>query len=61
MFYLINNDSQLSFAQQIAICDTFDNVASAMRSAQIKKKTTGCNWEVVEMKSVFTTKKLNGE
>ena len=59
MFYLINNDSELSISQQIATCDTFVNVASAMRSANVKKKMTGKNWEVLEIRSVFTTQTLD--
>jgi hypothetical protein len=55
MFYLINNDSELSFAQQIAICDTFHNIEPATRAADRKKEKTGQNWEVVAIRTVYTT------
>lgn len=53
MYYLINNDSDLSFAQQIAICDTFHNLPSAIRHAKLRSEATGQSWEVVELRSVF--------
>jgi hypothetical protein len=59
MYYLINNDSQLSLAHQIAQCDTFHNIANAMRVADLRKKKTGDNWEVIQIKSVYTTQTLH--
>jgi hypothetical protein len=54
MYYLINNDSPLSFAQQIAICDTFHDLDSAIRHAKLRSERTGQSWEVIELRSVFT-------
>lgn len=59
MYYLINNDSDLSLAQQIAVCDTFHNVANAQRHADRLKAKTGQNWEILEIKSVYTTQTLD--
>jgi hypothetical protein len=60
MYYLINNDSQLTIAQQIG--DTHDilhNVHNAMRRADALKAQTGDNWEVIQIKSVYTTQTLD--
>lgn len=55
MYYLINIDSDLSLAQQIANCDSFWNLATAKKAADLRKDKTGDNWEVLEIKSVYTT------
>jgi hypothetical protein len=54
MYYLINNDSDLSFAEQIAICDTFHDLPAAIRHAKQRSEKTGQSWEVVELRSVFS-------
>jgi hypothetical protein len=59
MYYLINDDSEMSFAQQIAICDTFHNIANAVRRADALKTKTGQNWSVVKLDSVYTTQTLH--
>jgi hypothetical protein len=59
MYYLINNDSKLSFAQQIAIADTFVWISQAKQQADRRKAKTGENWEVVKMESVYTTQTLD--
>lgn len=58
MYYLINNDSQLSLAQQIAICDTFSYLKTAKEVAEFRKAKTGENWEVIEIRNVYTTQTL---
>jgi hypothetical protein len=56
MYYLINNDSPLSFAQQIAIADTFIYEDSAIRTAKRRQEQTGQTWEVVKIACVYNTK-----
>ena len=55
MFYLINTESDLSLAEQIAVCDTFTGIASAQRQADNLKAKTGQNWEILQIRSVYTT------
>jgi len=59
MYYLINDDSELSFAQQIAICDTFHNIATAKKVADFRKDKFRQNWSVVKLESVYTTQTLH--
>jgi hypothetical protein len=59
MYYLINNGSDLSLGQQIAQCDTFYSIATAKKVADLRKDRTGDNWEVLEIKSVYTTQTLH--
>jgi hypothetical protein len=59
MYYLINDDSALSFAQQIAICDTFHWLGAAMKTADARKEKTGQNWSVIKLESVYTTQTLH--
>ena len=54
MYYLIDNDSDLSFAQQIAVCDTFLWLDAAINSANRRSAQTGHSWEVVEIRNVYT-------
>lgn len=55
MYYLINNDSQLSLAEQIALCDTFLHLKTAKEVADLRKSKTGDNWEVVEIRTAYMT------
>ena len=55
MYYLINNNNDLSLGQQIAICDTFHNLATAKKVADLRKDKTGDNWEVLEIKTAYMT------
>ena len=55
MFSLINTSSDLSLAQQIAIADTTIWLKTAKEIAERRKAKTGDNWEVLEIKSVYTT------
>jgi hypothetical protein len=55
MYYLINNNSDLSLGQQIAQCDTFHNLATAKKVADRRKEKTGNNWELLEIKTAYTT------
>ena len=59
MFYLINNNSDLSFAQQIALADTTVHLKTAKEWADRRKAQTGDNWEVVKMECVYTTQTLD--
>jgi hypothetical protein len=55
MYYLINIDSPLSLAQQIAVCDTFHNLSTARKVADRRKADTGQNWELLEITTAYTT------
>ena len=59
MFYLINNDSDLSFAQQIALCDTTVYLKTAKEWADRRKAETGKNWCVIRIGEVYTTQTLD--
>lgn len=59
MFYLINNDSDLSFAQQIALADTTVYLKTAKEWADRRKAETGDNWEVIKLEAVYTTQTLD--
>lgn len=59
MFYLINNDSNLSLGQQIAQCDTYHNLSTATKVADLRKDKTGDNWEVIQITCVYTTQTLD--
>jgi hypothetical protein len=59
MYYLINNDSDLSIGQQIAQCDTYYNLSTAKKVADLRKNKTGDNWEVIQIASVYTTQTLD--
>lgn len=53
MYYLIDNDSDLSFAQQIAIADTFIWFDAAKREADRRTAKTGHRWCVIKIESVY--------
>jgi hypothetical protein len=53
MFYLINNDSDLSFAQQIAIADTYCWLSQAKQQADRRTANTGDRWVVVKIEEVY--------
>ena len=55
MYYLINNNSDLSLAQQIAICDTTVYLKTAKEWADRRKAQTGNNWSVIKIDDVYTT------
>jgi allantoicase len=55
MYYLINIDSDLSLAQQIALCDTTLYLKTATGWADRRKADTGKNWCVIKITSVYTT------
>ena len=55
MYYLINTSSDASLAEQIACCETFLNIANAQRRADGLKALTGNNWEILQIKSVYST------
>ena len=55
MYYLINNDSDLSLAEQIALCDTTLYLKTAQSWADSRKAKTGENWSVIKIGSVYTT------
>lgn len=59
MYYLINNDSQLSLAEQIALCDTTLYIQTAMDWADRRKAQTGDNWCVIKIGEVYTTQTLD--
>jgi len=59
MYFLINNDSDTSFAQQLAIADSYLWLETAKKAADRRKEQTGDNWQIVEIKSVYTTQTLD--
>jgi len=59
MYYLINNNSDMSLTQQIARCDIFANIADAQRWANALKAKTGDNWEVIQIINVYTPQTLD--
>jgi hypothetical protein len=61
MYYLINNDSDLSFAQQIAIADTYCWLSQAKQQADRRTANTGDRWVVVKIEEVYTTSKPEKE
>jgi hypothetical protein len=54
MYYLINNDSDLSFAQQIAIADTYCWLSQAKQQADRRTSATGDSWVVIKIEEVYT-------
>jgi hypothetical protein len=55
MYYLINNDSDLSFAQQIAIADTYCWLSQAKQQADRRTANTGDRWAVIKIEEVYAT------
>ena len=53
MYYLIDNDSDLSFAQQIAIADTYCWLSQAKQQADRRTANTGDRWVVVKIEEVY--------
>ena len=53
MYYLINNDSDLNFSQQIAIADTYCWLSQAKQQADRRTANTGDRWVVVKIKEVY--------
>ena len=61
MYYLINNDSDLSFAQQIAIADTYCWLSQAKQQADRRTANTGDRWVVVKIEEIYTPQEENVE
>jgi hypothetical protein len=61
MYYLINNDSDLSFSQQIAIADTYCWLAQAKQQADRRTSTTGDRWVVVKIEEIYAPQEENVE
>ena len=59
MYYLINNSSDLSLAQQIALCDTTLYLKTATEWADRRKAETGDNWCVIKIGEVYNTQTLD--
>jgi len=59
MYYLINNDSELSLGEQIGIADAYCWLSQAKQQADRRKAQTGDNWEVIKIESVYTTQTLD--
>ena len=59
MYYLINIDSELSLAEQIALCDTTLYLKTATDWADRRKAETGKNWCVIRIGEVYTTQTLD--
>ena len=53
MYYLIDNDSDLTFAQQIAIADTYCWLSQAKQQADRRTAATGHSWVVVKIEEVY--------
>ena len=61
MYYLINNDSDISFAQQIAIADTYCWLSQAKQQADRRTSNTGDRWVVVKIEEVYAPQEENVE
>jgi hypothetical protein len=61
MYYLINNDSDMSFAQQIAIADTYCWLSQAKQQADRRTANTGDRWVVVKIEEVYAPQEENVE
>ena len=58
MYYLINNDSDLTFSQQIAIADTYCWLSQAKQQADRRTDTTGQRWVVVKIEEVYAPQEV---
>jgi hypothetical protein len=56
MYYLINIDSDLSLAEQIALCDTTLYIQTATDWADRRKAETGKNWCVIKIGEIYNTR-----
>lgn len=55
MYYtLINNDSDMSFSDQIAIADVYFWLSTAKSQADSRNARTGDSWAVVKIETVYT-------
>jgi hypothetical protein len=61
MYYLINNDSDLTFAQQIAIADTYCWLSQAKQQADRRTANTGHRWCVIKIEEIYTPQDENVE
>jgi hypothetical protein len=61
MYYLINNDSDLSFSQQIAIADTYCWLSQAMEQADRRTANTGHSWVVVKIEEIYAPQNIKQE
>ena len=61
MYYLINNDSNMSFAQQIAIADTYCWLSQAKQQADRRTANTGDRWVVVKIEEIYAPIEENVE
>jgi len=61
MYYLINNDSDLTFAQQIAIADTYCWLSQAKQQADRRTANTGDRWAVIKIEEVYAPQEENVE
>ena len=59
MYYLINNDSDVSFSQQLATTDTYLRLSVAKKAAERCKDRTGNNYSIIKLESVWTTQTLH--
>jgi len=53
MYYLINNASDLTFSEQIAIADTYVWLSQAKQQADRRTAQTGDQWVVVKIEEVY--------
>lgn len=56
MYYLINNASDLTLSEQIALCDTTLYLQTAMDWADRRKAETGDNWCVIQIGEIYNTR-----
>jgi hypothetical protein len=61
MYYLINNDSDLTFAQQIAIADTYAWLSQAKQQADRRTANSGDRWVVVKIEEIYAPIEENVE
>jgi hypothetical protein len=53
MYYLIDNDSDLSFSKQMETADAFIWLETAINIANKRCEDTGHSWDVVKEKTVY--------
>jgi len=61
MYYLINNDSDLTFSEQIAIADTYCWLSQAKQQADRRTANTGDRWVVVKIEEIYAPQEENVE
>lgn len=58
MYYVIPTDSRIDIAAQYGACKTFESLVVAKDYAETQKAKHGINFDIVEVKHVYTTQGL---